>query len=301
VNAFNLKPITQTGQSIGFRVELRASEPFLDHHRPGGRPLFGTVMGIELMCRAATVAAGATGLVPARLSDVTVLPPIILHAETAVALLTTTPNYTRDGKIFDCTITTQEASTEVHFTASILLAEDRPSAPCSDHPGHSLAIPVKAEAIYSLFFHGPAFQVIAVAGLLDDTMHSRLATGLPALSSGSENSNDAWIAAPRLIEACLQTAGLLDIATRSRMMIPHRIDDIEFYETPQSAHDHFHAIARRATSRSGREAIDIDLRCADGPAVMRVCGYETRPLPFETENTAIVTLRNAFRGHANQT
>ena len=128
-------------------------------------------------------------------------------------------------------------------------------------------------------------------------MMSRLATGLPALSGETENCDHTWVAAPRLIEACLQTAGLLDIATRSEMRIPHRIDDIEYFETRASPDDQFHAIAYRATSRSGAEAIDIDLHRSNGSTVLRIRGYETRQLSFETDNTAIITLNCAFRGH----
>ena len=297
---FNLQPVEGAGPSVSFEVELRASEPFLDHHRPGGHPLFGTAMGIELMCRGATAATSTTKLLPARLSDVTVRSPIIVHDATAVAFVTATPTRAPDGAAFACTITTHAKSNEVHFTAIVLLAANPRPTPHAARPNHGDTFPVNAAAIYSLFFHGPAFQVIAAAGLVGATMVSRIATQLPALSSGNEDNDETWVAMPRLIEACLQTAGLLDIATRSKMMIPHGIDDIELFETRPSPNEQLHATARRTLSRSGTEAVDIDLQHPDGSIVLRVRGYETRQLSFPTNQLGINTLNDAFQRHPNQ-
>lgn len=41
---FNLQPVEGAEPLVSFEVELRASDTFLDHHRPGGHPLFGTAM-----------------------------------------------------------------------------------------------------------------------------------------------------------------------------------------------------------------------------------------------------------------
>lgn len=55
---------------------LDPRQPYLDHHRPGGEPLLGTVMGIEAMARAARFLHPEGWLT--RISDVEIGPPCIL-------------------------------------------------------------------------------------------------------------------------------------------------------------------------------------------------------------------------------
>jgi hypothetical protein len=236
-----------------FPVELVASEPYLDHHRPGGHPLLGTVMGIELMCRAISELFASDGRIPLRISGIVVLDPIVVHDPTATARVQVLQRHRELGTSFDCILETTDSSVARHFTATVDLGSSRPSVPDLGSQPADCAPHVTGSQIYTTFFHGPAFQAIDRARLEGDVLVANVAPGMVELTTVPRFVHTE----PQLIEACLQSAGLLEIATRSRMMIPRHIGSIEFLDGGNATSTPLVSLARRSTvvdGKSGRTA-----------------------------------------------
>lgn len=283
-----LRATSTSRESAEFAVYLDSTEPFLDHHRPGGHPLLGTVMGLELMARAVSQVAGARTSAAYRFSQVAVLVPIVLTGESTTAFVRVTCSV---ADSFHCEVETRGDAVVTHFSTTITGVERKLPTPAAEFGRIAAAWPVQTADIYGLFFHGPTFRVIERAGLVDNMLVAEIATGLPDLTS---DPDDVAAIDPRLIEACLQTAGLLEVATRSRMMIPSRIDSIDFFAGGTALPYRLLTRARRSTASGGDEAVDIDVFDADGSCWMQVRGYQTLPLPFTSDSRALGNLNAAF-------
>jgi Polyketide synthase dehydratase len=276
------------GAAIEVTVALDPTEPYLDHHRPGGDPLLGTVMSLDLALR--TVGADLperwrTGGV---ITNVEALRPVIVTG--ASATVTVRAGAQADGH--RCAVETHDGDVVVHLTANIHTDEPGPAlAPRQVEligPVHA----VDASEVYAVFFHGPAFRVIGRAWMADDAVVAELATGLPALRSADSGGPGAD-ALPRLIEAGLQTAGLLDVASLGRMRIPSRIASIRWFGELSELDAPLFAVAQR--SPGGQRSIDIDVVDGDGACRLRIRGYETLPLPFAAASDGVGRLSAAFR------
>ena len=158
---------------------------------------------------------------------------------------------------------------------------------------------VGGKSVYALFFHGPAFQVVGRSWLDGDALWCELQAGLPPLT-GDPNEN-LWAAA-QWIELCLQAAGLLEVAKNSRMMIPYRIEGIDFLRGDKPDGEQVFAVARKSDTVSnavlkgggGESGTDIDLVDARGKLLVRVRNYQTCPLPFASDQDALARLALEF-------
>lgn len=285
-----LRPTSTSTESAEFAVELDSAEPYLDDHRPGGHPLFGTVMGLELMARSVDRMAGHLSP-PTHVAQVIVRDPIIVTAASTTAYVQVTRSIADRRETFACDVVTRDGTVKTHSSATLECAQPISHTVTMNIPNVDSPLPVRAIDIYELFFHGPAFRVIQRAALVHDEVIAEIATGLPALTT---DPHDTSVLAPRLIEACLQTAGLLEIATRSRMMIPSRIDIIAFCGDHTSIPDRLFTRARRSMTTHHTNAVDIDVVDLDGACWLKVGGYETLPLPYPSDSAAIVDLNKAF-------
>jgi Polyketide synthase dehydratase len=286
-----LRATSKSRQSAEFDVELDSTEPYLNDHRPGGHPLFGTVMGLELMARSVTKTKGCPPSMPTHVAQVVVRDPIIFTAPSATAYVQVTRAIAERGERFHCEVVTRGDTVATRFSATLRCAMPTSHTTAKNVWTVDSPLPVQASDVYALFFHGPTFRVIQRAGLVHDEVVAEVATSLPALTT---DPHDNVVLAPRLIEACLQTAGLLEIATRSRMMIPSRIANIEFLGDHTSIPDRLFTRARRSVAPHGPDAVDIDVVDLDGACWLKVSGYETLPLPFPSDSTAIGELNQAF-------
>lgn len=287
-----LRATATSPESAEFAVGLDPTEPYLNDHRPGGLPLFGTVMGLELMARSVITIAACPLSTPLRVARVVVGQPIMVTEASRTAYVRATLSIVERGERFRCEVVTRDDTTVTHFSATLECTQPVSQTTAIDGPTGCSALPVQASQIYALFFHGPTFRVLQRAGLIHDAVVAEVATRLPGLTS---DPHDTFVLAPRLIEACLQTAGLLEIATQSRMMIPSRIERIEFFGDRNSVPDRLFTRARRSVTRQGVEAIDIDVVDLDGACWLKVGGYETLPLQFPSDTAAIDDLHTAFR------
>lgn len=256
-------------------IELDPAAPFLDDHRPNGRPLLGTVACLELLAEAAEVGSKISSR---SIEAVTVLSPLIFASDT--------PRMVRI--VSQATDYALESGTDRHLTCRF--PGESPGARPTRLPAFPGPQAVGAQEIYRLFFHGPAFQVVEAAEWRDGALLTRLQAPLPPW----HRDGRATLTAPRLLELALQSAGLLALAERLSMEIPCTIARIDRYlPTGESAPPALFALAER-----GAEGIDIDVLDHDGLVHLRVTGYRTAPLPFPIARDRMETLHRALRsGH----
>jgi hypothetical protein len=144
---------------------------------------------------------------------------------------------------------------------------------------------VDGSEIYRLFFHGPAFRVVAAAEWREGSLLARLNNALPPW----RRDGRAPPGAPRLLEFALQSAGLLALAEQPAMEIPRHIARIDRYlPTAETA-------VLFAKASRGADGIDIDLFDRDGLVHLRVAGYRTAPLPYPVGRDRMEALHQALR------
>ena len=105
------------------------------------------------------------------------------------------------------------------------------------------------DAVYGVYFHGPAYQVLERAWQDNGHLVGRFAGELPA---DHEPASQPTEIAPRLIELCFQTAGVWELATEGRMALPTHVDRVVRYAVGQEAEP---AVGRRDSAgrrRRGR-------------------------------------------------
>ena len=321
------QPTEPRSPGIDLRLELDASEPFLADHRPGGQPLFGTAMGVDLMHRAARDLLELPPSASVCLEHVHVFGPLVLSGPAGTvdvrAGLAGWPGTGDTGDNSDrrahCVVESRRWGQPPvpHFDAVVRVGAGSPSLPRLpvgfDLASMRGAAPaVNAEAVYALFFHGPAFRVVRGASSTGDGMLCEWQADLPPLTRaaraapGDSHAEAPW-PDPRWLELCLQAAGLLEIATTRRMLIPHRIDRIEHLPVPvpvavrvpehapeRCGPRRLFAFAQRACRGAAEGAIDIDLVDEHHTLLLRVSGYHTVPLPFPPDTQAVAALARAF-------
>jgi hypothetical protein len=276
--------------STQFLFDLDPQDPSLDHHRPGGLPLFGTAMGIDAM-----IAAARRVLPPARstsVESVRVLAPCILRHDGRHGIAVEFAPPSPDGCIRGRLVSPADGLPEsIHFEACLRLGERAAVRPRHGTlPDLIETAAVNASEIYRVYFHGPAFRVIAAARVVSEIVVARMAADLDTAPIPPT---------ARLVEFGLQTAGLLELAGSGRLMIPHRIGRIEPAGTAAITGPVF-AVAGQSVTRDRRPCTDIEIVDATGTVVMRIDGYETVELSFSAATDAAAKLGDRLRTTASR-
>jgi len=162
-----------------------------------------------------------------------------------------------------------EPQLTTHFTAAVRLAK----GPLGDSSGPALSAPsgslIESSAIYSMYFHGPAYQVVERAWWNEQRIVGQMPVRLPA----NHVPDDLPLAiAPRLIELCFQTAGLWEMALHHRMGLPHHIDQVRLYRNPEYVDGPLFAVV---TAGAGRETFDAEVTDSAGNRYLHLRGYRT--------------------------
>src|SRR5205085_2483747 len=98
---------------------------------------------------------------------------------------------------------------------------------------------VKAAQIYRVYFHGPAYQVLARAWWDGTRMIGEMAARLPG---NHQPSDRPTLMAPRLIELCFQTAGLWEMGAAGVMGLPQRVQKVLWSREPKLAEGNLYAL-----------------------------------------------------------
>jgi hypothetical protein len=188
-----------------------------------------------------------------------------------------------------------------HFTGRVLLA---PSAMHDESPVHTERAPVwngqptvDPEAIYRVYFHGPAFQVLEGAQAGVERVVGRLRTDRPAITGDGKRT----LLPPHLIELCLQTAGVWEIGKTGTLALPTAIDQVTFYSPGAGAGEQSangSAIYAEIVPKEQGNQVSFDARVVDeqGTVYLELCGYRTSRLPDPIDDDRILPLRMALQG-----
>jgi hypothetical protein len=103
----------------------------------------------------------------------------------------------------------------------------------------------------------------------------------------------ALVMAPRLIELCFQTAGVLEMGTQGRMGLPLHVSRIAVLRSPEEAKgERLYAVVKAvAADRPVYDAWVVD---EDGNVYVDVAGYETVDLPGSVDAARLEPFRAAM-------
>ena len=272
-----------------------ARQAFLNDHRIDGTPVLPGVMGME------GFAETARSLLPdfrvVELSDVELLAPFkFFRDEPRRVILRAALRDGGDGTLVaDCELVGRRAlhggeeQETRHFVGRARLARKSPAAPKaqappaaegSDHPG------VGHDAVYGVYFHGPAYQVLDRAWRDDGHVIGALAGELPANHDPASQPTEL---APRLIELCFQTAGVWELGTAGRMGLPTHVDRVVQYATRKKPGPLWAVVSPRDDGGMDAEIVDDS-----GRVRVRLEGYRTIELPGELAADALAPIRAAM-------
>ncbi len=259
-----------------------AAQPYLDHHRIDGTPVLPGVMGMEGFAEVARLLTPERYVVA--LEDVDFLAPVKFYRDLP-RTLTISARIRPDGSdlLAECRLEAERQlpgddapQRTVHFTGSVRLSGQRPKPEVQAPVVRVAEAPVITPAdIYRLYFHGPAYQVVAEAWRDDGAAAGRLAAHLPA---DHQPAGSPTLLGPRLEELCFQVAGLWEAGREGRLALPAHVDRLTVLgELAAGESEGVVAIARPVAGESGR--FDCEVRDADGRVLLRLDGYRTVPLP----------------------
>jgi hypothetical protein len=287
---------TDAAITVNGGLEIRTTldpkrQPFLDDHRIDGTPVLPGVMGMEAFAEAA--AALAPGYTVTALEDIELHAPFKFYRDEPRTLEVRA--LVRDdgdgGLAASCRLSgrrTLANGTEqetVHFTGRVRLAREPLPAPHVEAPP---ALPtgaiVEHDAVYRVYFHGPAYQVLEQAFRDDGLFIGRLAGDLPPHYDAAAGPTQV---VPRLIELCFQTAGVWEIGTEGVMALPTGVDRVLRF-AGADAPGRLTAVVR---PRADASATDADVVDEHGVVRLRLEGYRTTPMPVTLDADAVAPLR----------
>ncbi len=173
----------------------------------------------------------------------------------------------------------------VHTTGTVHLGPVAPEAPpAPGSPPDPGAAAVGADAVYGVYFHGPAYQVLGAAWSEPGTAYGRLADGLGA----NHRPEDArLVTAPRLLELCFQAAGIVELGTEARMGLPTHLDRVVVFP---GAGEGEGVTAVVTPTADGADAVVVG---PEGRVWLRLEGYRTVALPGAVDDAVVAPLRPA--------
>jgi hypothetical protein len=169
-----------------------------------------------------------------------------------------------------------EVQEKTHFTADIRLRREPVQGPIvafTAPPAHWTEVTKKA--IYDVYFHGPAYQVLECVSLSENQAWGLMASPLPP---NTQPAGAGDLMAPRLIELCLQTAGVWELKTRSALALPSSIHSVEVFKQPEEGHPTpLYALVK---TTDGGASFDAQVLDEGGRVYASLAGYRTVPLPM---------------------
>jgi len=265
------------------------TQPFLDHHRIDGTAVLPGVMGMEAFAEVARL------LTPdwqaAAIEDVDFRAPLKFYRDEP-RTLTVTALLRPEGTdiVAECSLAADrmlpgsaKPQRTVYFTGAVRLSAQASAQTRDPEAGTPVrraadAPAVAREDIYRLYFHGPAYQVVAEAWQDHGAAAGRLAAGLPP---DHEPAGLPTVLSPRLIELCFQTAGLWEAGRTGRLALPAHVGRVlPGTCAPADAAADVVAVATAVTGAAGELAgFDCAVLDGEGRVILRVEDYRTVALP----------------------
>ncbi|HUM01638.1 MAG TPA: SDR family NAD(P)-dependent oxidoreductase, partial [Thermoanaerobaculia bacterium] len=270
---------TLTGGLLAETALDPKAQPFLFDHALDGTPLLPGAMGTE------TFAEAASFLCPGYAVDAVedeefVRPFKYFRTQPSTFHLAATAAPAGDSDLLvsatlsSVTQPKKELAPVVrlHFRAKVRMTKrirTMPQAPLK-LPSRKKPLPVGREAIYRVYFHGPAYRVLDGVKVDGDTAWGLLARNLPP---NTEPPDAASLVAPRLVELCFQTAGLWEVSVKERLALPAGVASVRVYRGEEDAGDApLWAVAR---ARDAGESFDVRVVDEQGNVFVELLGYRT--------------------------
>ena len=257
------------------------AQPFLFDHQIEGTPVLPGVMGTEAFGEIASVLC--PGWHVARVEDVQFhLPFKFYRMQPATLHLSAAGRPGDDGSVLvslrlDSRVQPKPelpVQIRTHFAGRVRLTPEAPAGTviAFDPPGE--AGPIDRAAIYRLYFHGPAYQVLDTVAIDNGLAIGLMAAGLPPDTTppGAD-----LLLAPRLVELCFQTAGILEVSNKEVLGLPTAYRALTVYRRPGDAEgERLYAIVSHHAAADEYDAQVVDGR---GRVYVELAGYRTVALP----------------------
>jgi NAD(P)-dependent dehydrogenase (short-subunit alcohol dehydrogenase family) len=294
-----LGKVTRYGLNRGLTVETEldpSDQAFLYDHKIDGTPVLPGVMGLEAFAELSTLLW--PGYRVASIDDVHFMAPFKFYRNEPRPVRVSAQFAEDDGQLVaycmlegEREIKTQDDPVVTkHFTATVRLTNSEPEEVTVETPALVTDNAIGSDAVYDVYFHGPAYQVLDSAWGGDaDTAVGRLAADLPANHSPVELET---LIAPRLIELCFQTAGIYELGVDGRFGLPAKIGRVEKLREPSIVDAQLFTVVRHGNGGHGFNAEVVDEK---GDVYLRVQDYHTAELPGAAEAAAIGPIKAAFR------
>ncbi|MCL4868970.1 MAG: SDR family NAD(P)-dependent oxidoreductase [Anaerolineae bacterium] len=256
-------------------------QPFLYDHALDGVPLLPGVMGTEMFAQLAQVMA--PGYIVQAVTKVQFQRPFKFHRlrpQTLYLKMWLEP--TADGELLahgemwsklqpvKPGLPMQE---NCHFLADVHLHRNGAAAPKIEFTAPATRkLNIKQDAIYQIYFHGPAYQVLERAQVDGEMAVGLMAAKLPA-NTNPDAAADLML--PRLIELCFQTAGVWEIQTKQAMALPLAIGEVKAY-SPTPNGQRLYALVQ---TNNGGQSFNAQVVDSEGKVYVQLSDYRTVQLP----------------------
>jgi hypothetical protein len=165
----------------------------------------------------------------------------------------------------------------LHFTGSVRLSKQAPEPEQEDPVVRAGDAPaLTPQDVYRLYFHGPAYQVVAEGWRVASGAAGRLSADLPA---NHEPPGQPTALAPRLVELCFQVAGLWEAGREGRLALPAHVDRLRVVGDVTAGAPAAGTVAVAVPSAGADGCFDCHVLDPEGRVLLRVEGYRTIPLP----------------------
>ena len=263
---------------------------FLDDHRIDGVPVLPGVMGVEAFAEVAALMA--PGWQAASIEDITFVAPFKFYRDEPRQIIIEAC-LTPEGNelVANCRLigarmlpNQPEPQITTHFTGRVRLARHLQTGATTAPPMPPDGAGVVADAIYKVYFHGPAYRVLDRSWRQGDRQIGLLAEGLPANHQPPELP---LLTAPRLLELCFQTAGIWELGSTGRLGLPQEIGRVTLLELADTAGSLY------AVVEPGADHFDAEVVDGAGRVRLRVEGYRSVALPTPIGPKLLEPLRAA--------
>ena len=249
-------------------------QPFLHDHAIDGTPVLPGVMGVEAFAEAALTLAPGWHL--HTIEEVDFAAPFKFYrGEPRVVTVEMQLQPQGNELLAQCRLVGKrklanelETQATIHFTGKARLSRSPRESATAGAPPRQGAV-MEAGEIYSLYFHGPAYQVLQRAWCTGGMAVGELASALPAHHHPGSLS---LALDPRLLELCFQTAGIWEMASVHRMGLPRSIGSVSVYDAPTDLTAPLYAVI---TPERDGECYSASVVDADGRCRLQMSGYRT--------------------------
>ena len=259
------------------------AQAFLHDHQFDGTPLLPGVMGTETFAEVASVLC--PGFEVAAIETAEFLLPFKFFRMQPATLHLFASGRPAEGGDVRVTVTLKSlvqprpelpVQERVHFRGTALMSRTPVAKPETEFTAPAAEdLTVGRGPIYRIYFHGPAYQVLEGVQLADGRAVGLMVHGLPP---NADPADAASLMAPRLVELCFQTAGILQVARDQALGLPTYYDEVRAYRQAEEADgERLYAVVDR---RPGETAV-YDARVVDtrGRVYVDLRGYRTVTVP----------------------